>query len=66
MPPSPAGEKLEKGIFTRLARFSLVFSGIGNGHQQSLHLTMEMFFTNICKCKKWHAKHVKQGKKKYQ
>ena len=41
MPPSQAGEKLEVGIFTRRAGFGPAFSSIGNGHQQSLHSTID-------------------------
>ena len=41
MPPSRAGEWLEAGIFGRLTGFGLVFSDIGNGHPQSVHLTVD-------------------------
>ena len=41
MPPSPAGEELEAGIFTRLAGYGLVFCDIGNGRPQSVHLTVD-------------------------
>ena len=42
MPASPAREKIEVGMFSRLAGFGLVFFGIGNGHPQSfLHSTMD-------------------------
>ena len=65
MPPSRAGEKLEAEIFTRLGGFGLVFSGMGNGHQQSLHSTVaQILFTNICRCKEWYAKHVTARKER--